>query len=307
MDEQSKKLADETGKSDYFDFIVETRVKEKSSELWKKYGLRLKLVLTVLTAAVGVFGLGSYFSYDKLKQQYTEYTTKVKQADAILKQCQEMLKDVSNSNTATEGLRQSVKTMEEAVIQDQRKLNQDTKEDLSESIRELNQFNLPRIRDDMISARDSAKTLLDAIRSYQEKIDPQIAVLQDLAGKIRIASAVRHLFVERGDKWPSGDEYRPARMQLPYSKDVIEARFHQAVEDDYPKVIQVDIYRNNEMVCENQIFTDVESPSSQPGIVIKSTDGYEYNLRAIFIYLPPNPLVYRMPDFCVLELRMTGA
>ncbi len=204
---------------------------------------------------------------------------------------------------------------------DVRKKLLDQQQDLNDLERQalderLQILDTSRIFERLAEFREISMEMIDLetkLSKSHKSLNERVETIVNLGDEIKMAASITHLFIERGDKEHGGHELRPARIKLPYSKDWLEARFHTYYRGNDPKQVLLDIYGNSRMLFEDLFLTDSKDPSSQTSVQFCSSDNHQYEIKPVFIYLPPNFLLSnfvpgygRVPDFVILEIRLTS-
>lgn len=310
MDEEAKKRIDELRESDYFDYMVERAVKERVARLMHRFRVFAIAIATVATAILSFFGFSAQQLYERWKEQ-------ARQTHAAVSEYNDFLAQVKARDSLRFDAGKYALELERQIMAERQKLDDQIRENFDSRLRQLDNMNLSATLEDLLLLRqqivsDSRQTedLIARYQTYKAQTDSNISALTNISDDIKKAS-VRYVFVERGSRRADGREYRPARIRLPYSNDVLEARFHTNYRSDNPKRALVDIYGNGHLLYEDLLLTDSEKQSEQSRAEFCSIEGLKFRIEPVIIYLPPNFLLAsvipgygRIPDYVIFGVRL---
>lgn len=125
--------------------------------------------------------------------------------------------------------------------------------------------------------------------------------------EIRLASSVRYLIAERSKRdslkkeFKIANDYRPACLELPYSDEKLKVVFYgvniNQIKEGNSKEILIDLFLNGKKLeSVSGLFAERKIKN------VITSNGQIYSIEPIFIYLPPNPIMHRIPDFVILKI-----
>ncbi|HFE64927.1 MAG TPA: hypothetical protein ENK14_11020, partial [Caldithrix sp.] len=122
MDDQSKKLVEETQKSEYFDFIVEAKIKSKIGEMLRRYRWLFGLLLLLNLIILILFG----YEAVNLRQEVRVAEEKSRKADELIGEAENFLANIEKTEEKFEkimGFKQEFLDMQDEIISDRKKYN----------------------------------------------------------------------------------------------------------------------------------------------------------------------------------------
>lgn len=309
MDDQSKKLVEETQKSEYFDFIVEAKIKSKIGEMLRRYRWLFGLLLLLNLIILILFG----YEAVNLRQEVRVAEEKSRKADELIGEAENFLANIEKTEEKFEkimGFKQEFLDMQDEIISDRKKYNEDAKADLEERMKEIRDLQLTKQSEELDKKlkeielkQQKTRDYLAKLETYKQTIAPEIERLSQTSSELKKIASVRYIYVERGDKAETGDEFRPVIATLPFSKDVLDVRFHTQKKENNVKKVWVDVLLGDSLLFEDLQWTDREHINRQIKAEFISSEGHTYKIDPVFIYLPPNPL-YTIPDYVILKVQL---
>ncbi len=303
MNENVKKLVEEVKDSKYFDLLIEEKIRTKSIELIKRRKWLISFVVLINLVVISLFGV----KYQNFDNQIVILEKKAEKVDSLVQKYESMIANFDETQKTLSILNDYEKNfinMEKDLIIEKQNFYTEARNTLNDRLTELTNLRVKSRVEKLDSLTRVVKSYLKELKSYQNKIAPQIKVLSKTSKEIKKSSSVRYLFVERGDKSSKGIEYRPTSILIPYSSDTLTAIFHKREKRANPKQILVDIYLNHKkLIFEDLPFYDSFKLNKQMDTTFNTTEGNKYKIDLVFIYLPPN-FGGRMPDYVILKIRL---
>jgi len=312
MDDDEKKFIEDVSKSEYFDFLLEKKLEKKLGSIIRKYkwiASAISILLVLIAYLIGI-------KIDNISQQKAEieveFTSFRKEMNRLigdveikrkeiqsLKSFFDMFKDINDRYTDL--YNDKYQELEQTVIN---RVNQ--MERLAEENREIRKNtkeNLQSMQEDISGSEINLKSKLEDWELEQTDWERERKEL------IKISSTV-YAYIERGDdREPGTDEYRPEIVDLPFSDKSMRVTFNReesyitknkenANEELIKEVeINITIYdKDNREIFQNPYVLREKHPTNIPNT--------EHQIEAQFIYLPPNPLFQRIPDFVILAISL---
>jgi len=306
MDENVNKFLEEVKESKYFDLLLEEKVRTKSIELIKRRKWLIGFIALVNVVVIALFG----FKVQDFNNEVKKLELKGQKVDSLVSKYESMVANFEQTQNAMSFVNDYDKKfldMERDIINEKQKFNEEARRNLQDMLTQLTKMEIKEQFENLNRIADDAQAYLVKLEDYKNSIDPKIEALSNISKEIKKSSSVRYLFVERGDKNQSGKEYRPAQMLLPFSKDTLAAVFHDVEKKNDPKRILVDVYLNqNTQLFEDLMFSDLIRLNKQLDTRFSTSEGNQYKIQPVFIYLPPNTILTgRIPDYVILEIRLT--
>ena len=319
QNEEMEKLAT----SEYFSYLVKQQIRRKIEELLKKHKWVWCLVLVFVAIICVILGYKFWdigVRYKAISGKFAAIETEMAdfegRMNAIYSEARLRLESFRRESEFTCDTFEKSMTSQQQFMDERQGLNREylgmLKSQLDQAGGILGDYEKRRTLLDSLAV--ATKTGMAEIDGFKQSLTQKIADMDNLMGEIKTTTSIAYLFVERGDRNPADKEYRPARVRLPYSDSYITAVFHK--ENKYTEkrhIQELDKSIKKEIKeAHVDIIIGGEGKKSQTlSYIFKEHEprliaGTNYYLEAIFIYLPPNPIIVSIPDLVILKICKKG-
>lgn len=313
MDSKHKEFVDEVTSSEYFDFLIEKSVKNKTIEIIKAKKWIITLVTILIGIISGVLGyqiLDINSSKEKLKDELDSLRTQIEASTVEIERKRSLmdlqLKKMENSESNMAKESSLYEKYFDFYTQESRDLNNRlnagiTKIDiLSDTSRHLN-----------TSTNRKLKDMSEQIRSDRHKLNEIVEGWRSDLEELKKNLSTVYAYVERGnDRYPGSKEFRPKFVDLPFSTKTLQITFNREQKkreksqrgDYFEEVKEAELFLTVFDSVGKKLFQDVFTLRESSPKPIPETN---HRIEAKFIYLPPNPwITSRIPDFVILAISL---
>lgn len=308
MNESDKDYIEKQTSSDYFKFLAKERIDESIKEYIHNYRWLIRIIIFLIVAICAIVG----FDYYNFTNELTEYKDKFESLHSKAKT------EVDTLRKYRDNLQYEIDRMKLDNVNVSQNLEHYYK--MNSEARSINQLYINLIQDELHKLfvlkdtitnriyvddkiRSKSSEELEQTKSLLKTLAPVVYELNARTELIEINSSIRYIIAERSDRHPSEPEFRPAILKLPYSEDYLKIVFYEILSDENPKEVVVDFYLNeDETPFETSAIGDVIDVKKQKKITFETSNHIKFEIISIFIYLPPNPLFQRIPDFVMFKV-----
>ncbi len=311
INENDKNKLKNLTESEFFDFLIEKHIKIKVREIFKRNKWILS-VLILLIVGFGSFVGYKFYDFNKVNKdltiQFGDLKSKMKvinsEADSLINVINVKIKEVNYEINSVKDFNKSVQRDYE-LMEKNMLYSLKTMDELFKSI----MYQAEGIGLQMKSEREELNKILKKNLVFYDNAEKKSEQLNNLLEKATKIASTRYLFVERGIRHLGDDDYRPSSINLPYDNTNIIAVFHGV--NAYDKKLPIN---NNDILTIKEVkeasidlITITEGSQKKMSLILREHEAQyiantRYMIELQYMYLPPNSIFQRVPDFIVLKI-----